>query len=439
MKLTEKQNEFIREANHRYNFKIGAVRSGKTYGDMAYTIPSRIRERAGKEGLNLILGVSKETIERNVLEPMREIYTKDLVGTIKPNNKVRIFGEEAYCLGAEKINQVGKIQGASLKYCYGDEITRWNKEVFEMLKSRLDKEYSCMDGACNPDSPEHWLKKDFIDKAEDLDVYLQHYTIFDNPMLPASFVKNLCKEYEGTVYYGRYIDGEWTQAEGLCFPNYLQAIAECPYILDPDTFVSLRDFQLSIDYGTMNAFACLLWVKIKNTWWAWRGYYYSGRDTGVQKTDSEYCDAVCDLIRPVMEMQKQALDAGRLGQGQKMKTIVDPSAASFIAELRKRGWFKVIPADNDVSDGIRNTNTAIKHDVIKINSNIKEWKTEAGGYIWDEKNPGVEQPVKENDHYMDATRYFVKTNGLGNIKDLDPEEYLKYLRSARQRATGMWS
>lgn len=181
---------------------------------MLYTIPSRIRERAGKKGLNVILGVTNSTIERNVLQPMRELYGDKLVGTINSQNIAKLFGEEVYCLGAEKVSQVSKIRGASIKYCYCDELAEYNQEVFELLKSRLDKEYSVLDGALNPESPTHWLKE-FLDS--DADIYCQTYTIFDNPFLPKEFVDNLCKEYQGTVYYNRYILGQWCNAEGIIF------------------------------------------------------------------------------------------------------------------------------------------------------------------------------------------------------------------------------
>lgn len=225
MQLSRKQNEYIVNATHRWNIKSGAVRSGKSYVDTAFIIPFRIRERAGKAGLNVILGVSKESIERNVLQPMREIYTEQLVGQINNRNIARICGEEVYCLGAEKVSQVAKIQGASIKYCYGDEIAKWNKEVFQMLKSRLDKTYSCFDGSCNPEHPTHWLK-DFIDNPE-LDIYLQTYTIFDNPYLPEEFVQQLCKEYAGTIYYDRLILGLWKRAEGAIYKKFAD---------NPDTF-----------------------------------------------------------------------------------------------------------------------------------------------------------------------------------------------------------
>ena len=217
MILSDKQKEFIRNADKRFNIKTGATRSGKTYLDILYTIPSRIRERTGKDGLNVILGVTNSTIERNVLQPLRELYGDKLVGTINSHNIAHLFGEDVYCLGAEKVSQVSKIRGASIKYCYCDELAEYNQEVFELLKSRLDKEYSVLDGTLNPESPTHWLKQ-FLDS--DADIYCQTYTIFDNPFLPKKFVENLCKEYEGTVYYNRYILGQWCSAEGLIYTRF---------------------------------------------------------------------------------------------------------------------------------------------------------------------------------------------------------------------------
>ena len=243
MQLTSKQNEYIRNATHRWNIKTGAVRSGKSYVDTAYTIPARIRERIGKPGLTIIFGVSRDTIERNVLQPMREIYGSGLVGTINNRNMAWVCGEDVYCLGAEKVSQVAKVQGSSIKYAYGDEVAKWNREVFEMLKSRLDKPYSCFDGACNPENPTHWLKE-FIDS--DVDIYVQKYTIFDNAFLPKEYVENLCKEYEGTVYYDRLIKGLWKRAEGAIYSAFAD---------DPDRFVrpvnrqDIKEIRIGIDFG----------------------------------------------------------------------------------------------------------------------------------------------------------------------------------------------
>ena len=254
MIVSDKQKEFIRNANHRYNLKVGARRCGKTYLDNLWTIPSRIIDRKGKDGLNVILGVSNGTIERNVLQPLRQIYGKSLVTTINSNNIARLFGEEVYCLGAEKVSQVSKIQGTSIKYCYGDEVAKWNQEVFEMLKASLDKPYSMFDGALNPENQNHWLKKDFLDVIEEkgLDVYVQHYTIFDNPFLSKEFVDNLCKEYEGTVYYDRLILGLWKNAEGIIYRQF----ADNPSVYIKDKAVdengNKKNFMIisiGIDYG----------------------------------------------------------------------------------------------------------------------------------------------------------------------------------------------
>jgi len=386
--FSKKQNEFIVNATHRYNFKVGAVRSGKSYVDIAQIVPSRLRAVKDLDGLNFIIGVSKETIERNVLQPMREIYTSAIVGTINSRNIANVCGVPVYCIGAEKISQLAKIQGASIKYCYGDEIAKWNPEIFTMLQSRLDKPYSKMDGACNPEYPGHWLKQ-FIDR-DDIDLYVQKYKIFDNPFLSKEFVENLCKEYAGTVYYGRYIEGEWTLAEGLIYPMYNDAIKEPPEGVQP------TEYCLSMDYGTMNAFAGLLFAKYNDVWYAIREYYYSGRDTGKQKTDEEYARDIDAWIADILP-------------GERITTIIDPSAASFIALLRKRDHrYKVLPADNDVLDGIRETANAMFNGYIAISPKLKNWVKEAGGYVWDDKCID-DRPLKENDHLMDAMRYFVKT------------------------------
>lgn len=396
LELSQKQNEYIVNANHRWNLKIGAVRSGKSFVDMAYVVPSRIRERHGKSGLNVIFGVSKETIERNVLQPMREIYTSELIGTINNRNMCRICGEDTYCLGTEKVTQVAKIQGMSIKYAYGDEIAKWNPEVFAMLQSRLDKPYSCFDGACNPEFPSHWLKK-FIDK-DDIDKYVQSYTLFDNPFLPKDFVDNLCREYNGTVYYDRYILGRWTLAEGLIYPMYESILGK------PPEGSKALEYQMSIDYGTRNAFAALLWERHGDgIWYATKGYYYSGRKEGVNKTDEDYASDLDKFIAPEWAILKDL--------GKKIKVIVDPSAASFITLLQRRPWAKVISAINNVADGIRDTASVMQRGLIRVNPDIKDWVEEARGYVWDDK-AGNDTPVKENDHFMDSTRYFVETNHL---------------------------
>lgn len=410
MLLSPKQNEFVKKANHRWNFKGGATRSGKTYLDFKWIIPMRIRERAGLDGLTVIMGVTKSTIERNVLEPMRNIYGAELVGTISSDNTAGIFGEKCYCLGGEKVSQVSKIRGASIKYCYGDEVADWAEEVFSLLKSRLDKEYSCFDGTFNPQYPEHWLKK-FLDS--DADIFSQTYTIDDNPFLSETFKKNLKKEYEGTVYYDRYILGLWKRAEGLVYEFGEDNIT--------DEIPKDGRYFISVDYGTLNPFSAGLWCLEGNRAVRIAEYYYSGREKRSQKTDEEYCD---ELIK---------LAEGRVIT----EVIIDPSAASFIAALRKRNYcarrgrdgeadiyrrFTVRQAKNEVLAGIRVTAGYLKSGQMKIHRSCKNAIREFGLYRWDEKAQ-EDKVIKENDHAMDEIRYFAMTvmkyrSGMGRYNSV---------------------
>lgn len=390
MLLSQKQIEFCKKGNKRWNFKGGATRSGKTYLDFRWVIPIRIRERIGKDGLAVILGVTKSTIERNVLEPMRNLYGDALVGTISSDNTVWIFGERCYCLGAEKVSQVSKIRGASIKYCYGDEVADWSEEVFELLKSRLDKEYSCFDGTFNPQYPNHWLKK-FLDS--DADIFSQTYTIDDNPFLPESFKENLKREYAGTVFYDRYIRGLWVLAEGLIYPMFNDS---CISETAPREYT---EYLVSMDYGIQNPTAMLLWGKCGNIWYQMREYYHSGREEKEQKTDQQYYEELEKLV----------------GDLPARKLIIDPSATSFIALCNQKKRFSVWRANNDVVDGIQHTASCLSDGTIKINNCCKRTIQEFGLYSWDDKT-GEDRPIKENDHAMDAIRYFVNTTGIWRKK-----------------------
>ena len=250
MPLTEKQAEYLKHCDRRWSVKTGATGSGKSYLDIAVTIPKRILAAKG-EGLIVLLGNTKGTLERNILSPMRDLYG-DLVGTISSDNTVKLFGRKCYALGADNRKHVARIQGATFEYVYGDEITTWSQEVFEMLKSRLRCEHSHFDGTCNPDNPRHWFKG-FLES--DADIYHQQYVI-DDGVLPEHVVTELKKEYAGTVYYQRYILGEWAAAEGVIYRHFAD---------DPDRYLIDTEPQLvkaviGVDFGggsSAHAFCCV--------------------------------------------------------------------------------------------------------------------------------------------------------------------------------------
>lgn len=435
MQLSKKQNEYIINATHRWNIKSGAVRSGKSYVDTAYVVPFRIRERAGKPGLNVVLGVSKESIERNVLQPMREIYTEKLIGQINNRNIARICGEDTYCLGAEKISQVAKIQGASIKYCYGDEIAKWNKEVFQMLKSRLDKPYSCFDGACNPEHPTHWLKE-FIDNQE-LDIYLQRYTIFDNPYLPEEFVEQLCKEYEGTIYYDRLILGRWKRAEGSIYKKFADdpEVFRCE-IVDQITgdaqYKQIRQqdivsIEIGLDFGGN---------KSGHSFVA-RGYTDDYRlvigimskrimakdeneDIDSNMLDKLFCEFVQEVIEKYSVIDRYGDDVSYCN----VETVYYDNAETVLGNsirnaVEKRfPWISVKKARKaTINDRIRCTVKLMGADRFFITKDCESLKTAFSDAVWD-------KDVKDRDERLD--------DGSTDIDSLDAFEYtierdMKYL------------
>ncbi|HAL63869.1 MAG TPA: PBSX family phage terminase large subunit [Clostridiales bacterium] len=381
LRLTDKQKEFWKEAHHRWNIKEGATRSGKTYLDY-FLIPRRILACRG-EGLIVLLGNTKGTLSRNILEPMQAIWGDRLVGSIGSDNTVMLFGKKCHALGADKITQVSKLQGAGIEYCYGDEITTWNEDVFSMLKSRLDKPNSVFDGTCNPESPNHWFLK-FLES--DADIFRQHYTIYDNPMLSETFVKNLEREYRGTVYFERFILGKWAIAEGLIYPMFSQERHITTDI--PNT----GEYYISIDYGTLNPCSMGLWCVKGGTAFRIREFYHDGRKSGRQMTDEEY----------YKELKKLA---GNLSISY---IVIDPSAASFIETIRRHGRFLVKKAKNDVIDGIRFTAGLLSDEKIKIHPDCRAILAEFTAYRWDEQSEN-DRPIKQNDHAMDDLRYFCYT------------------------------
>lgn len=380
MMLTRKQREYWKNANCRWNIKEGATRSGKTYLDY-FLIPRRIKECRG-QGLIVLIGNTKGTLCRNILEPMRDIWGEENVGRVKGDSTVMLFGKKCHILGADRENAVSRLQGAGIEYCYGDEVTTWNPKVFEMLKSRLDKENSRFDGTCNPEGPGHWLLK-FLES--DADIYRQHYTIYDNPNLPGDFVKNLEREYSGTVYFDRFILGKWVQAEGLVYPMFSEE----------NVFshrVSGGEWYISVDYGTLNPCSMGLWCIKEGIAYRVEEYYHDGRGTNSLKTDEEYYLAL-----------------EKLAGGREITAVVlDPSCASFIETIRRHGIFNVRKAKNDVLDGIRTVSGYLATGKVKIHKSCRGILEEFNAYSWDTES-GADRPLKEYDHAMDDMRYFCYT------------------------------
>lgn len=386
MSFSPKQVEYLQHCNHRWNIKVGATGSGKSWLDYAVVIPQRILACAG-DGAIVLLGNTRGTLCRNIIDPMRDIWGEALVSGLHSDSTVQLFGRRCHVLGADNKKHMARIQGMTVEYAYGDELTTWSEDVFQMLKSRLRCPHSVFDGTCNPDAPSNFVKR-FLDSGAD--VFCQTSTIDDNPFLPPDFVRQLKQEYQGTVYYDRFILGRWALAEGRIYDMFdpAQHTADAA-----DRTYSA--YYISMDYGTQNPTAMLLWGKREKTWYLIDEYYHSGRDSHRQKTDEDY---YAELVRLAGDRRITAV-------------VIDPSAASMIACIRAHGRFQIRKAHNEVLDGIRNTASALNSGRIRLCRNCEATLREIELYVWDAQasRTGEDKPVKENDHAMDAMRYFVQT------------------------------
>ena len=420
---TIKQKEYGLNANHRWNVKIGAVRSGKTFQDKEDIIPRRIRERIGLDGLVVIIGVTKSTIERNVLRPMRDKFGSGLVGTINNENKVNLFGEECYCLGAEKVNQVSKIQGSSIKYLYGDEVVKWAKEVFDMLKSRLDQEYSIADLTGNPEQSTHWFKEFLESNA---DIYCQHYTIFDNTFLPKVFVDNLCKEYENSVLYNRYILGQWCNAEGLIYTRFANEPSK--YIWDKKKDNGEYDLPngitvIGIDYGGNKSGQAFVCTRISNDY---KKVIVLGSEKHMGDIDPD------DLERLQIEFAKKMMYKYNCDIDY---MLPDNEEVVLIRGLKRRvqemGWSTIVRGCNKepINDRIDCGRTMISYDILSyIPEETKTFVDALSSALWDSK---AKEDIRLDDFTTDIDtidaweyswcRYIKTINDMINRRRLEGE------------------
>lgn len=313
-----------------------------------------------------------------------------------------------YIFGGKDERSQDLIQGITLAGVFFDEVSLMPESFVNQATGRCSVDGSKYWFNCNPDGPYHWFKQNWIDKRAEKKLLYLHFTMDDNLSLSERIKERYRNMYSG-VFFQRYILGLWCMAEGIIYDmfdleKHVRPILKfCNKLIDSKRYVS-------VDYGTQNATVFLLWNKgTDGVWYCIREYYYSGREKGKQKTDSEYADDFCDWLE---ETKIRAV-------------IVDPSAASFIAELRKRGY-KVIKAKNDVADGIRMVGTMLNQGRIKFSDSCVNTIKEFGSYIWDEKAAarGEDKPIKEHDHAMDAVRYFVYTiigNKVAKMKNKPKE------------------
>lgn len=374
----------------------GAIRSGKTVCmSLSFILWAMTRFDSQNFGM---CGKTIGSFRRNVLFWLKlmlksrgykvEDHRADNLFIVKRNNVENYF----YIFGGKDERSQDLIQGITLAGCFFDEVALMPESFVNQATARCSVDGSKWWFNCNPDGPFHWFKVNWIDKKSDKNIIYLHFMMDDNLSLSDKVKERYKKQYSG-VFYKRYILGLWSVAEGLIYDMF-DVAKHCTDEVK-DLLNVYEHTYVSCDYGTQNAMVFLLWEKnYKGKWYCTKEYYYSGRDQQKQKTDSEYAD-----------------DLEAFLNGKKVNSIiVDPSAASFIAELRKRG-FHVRKAKNEVEDGIRVVGNALNLGVIFFCTCCAQTIKEFSSYTWDEKaaERGEDKPIKQNDHCMDAVRYFVYT------------------------------
>lgn len=395
-RFSRKQLDVIANATARLNILDGSVRSGKTVASLVAWIKFVAEAPPGEL---LMVGKTERTLKRNILDPLEQMVGSKNFRLNRGEGEATLFGRRIYLAGANDERAEGKIRGMTLVGAYGDEITLWPESFFTMLLSRLSVPGAKFIGTTNPDSPYHWLKTNYLDRAEELNLKRWHFTLEDNPNLDPAYIEALKKEYTG-LWYKRFILGLWVMAQGVIYDMFDETKHKIPTVER-----EYSEYHIAVDYGTQNPTTFGLWGKCAKgeyagKWIKIKEYYYSGRDENKQKTDEEY----------YQDLEKFA------GNLEIKYVIVDPSAASFIALIRRKGKFKVKPAKNDVIEGIRNMATALSSGLILYNDCCTNTFREFYSYVWDEKaaERGEDKPLKQNDHCMDSDRYFVNTIIFGN-------------------------
>lgn len=300
-----------------------------------------------------------------------------------------------YIFGGKDERSQDLIQGITLAGVFFDEVALMPESFVNQATGRCSVEGSKFWFNCNPDGPYHWFKLNWIDKKEEKNILYLHFTMDDNLSLSEK-IKNRYKSMYSGVFFKRYILGLWVVAEGIIYSMFDKE----KHVVDATQF-SYKEYYISCDYGTQNATVFGLWGKTTDGKHVLiNEYYYSGRDKGIQKTDAQYADDLEKFI----------------GDYKVKRIIVDPSAASFIVELRKRGY-RVQKAKNDVLDGIRLTASFMAQDKLLIDEDCTETLKELASYAWDSDSSktGEDKPVKEYDHSMDQMRYYFFTV-VGNRK-----------------------
>ena len=370
----------------------GAVRSGKTLVmGLSFFLWAQTCFQGQRFG---VCGKTISSLRRNVLSEIlprleglgarwKERRTENLV-------TVQFLGHENqyYIFGGRDESSAALIQGITFAGVLLDEVALMPRSFVEQACARCSVAGSRLWFNCNPEGPNHWFYKTWVQQAESRNCLRLHFTMEDNPSLTPEIRQRYHNLYTG-VFYQRFVLGQWVQAEGRVYDFFTADMAAAP----PQ---HCDKWHISCDYGTVNPTSMGLWGRCGGVWYRVKEFYFDSRVQQRQMTDAEYADALQELA----------------GERKIASVIVDPSAASFMEVLRRRGW-QVRKADNDVLRGIRLTSDCLKSGKVVLCEGCTDCLREMEEYTWDLSSGQKDRVRKEHDHAMDDMRYFVSTV-LGN-------------------------
>ena len=367
----------------------GAVRSGKSVAaDHAFVDLAA----HGPQGNLLLAGRTQDTVIRNVIHPLMDVFGEHEVYFNRGSRELRIHGRRVYVVGANDERAQEKIRGLTLVGAYVDEASTIPESFWMMLRTRLSAEGSRMIATTNPDAPLHWLKRDWLDRADELGVGRFSFRLEDNPHLPDAYVESVKREFTG-LWYRRFILGEWVAAEGAVFDMF------DPVLHVSDELPAMQTWWLFVDYGTATVtHALLAGLGTDERLYVAREWRWDAKERRRQLTDAEYSVHLRDWLASGAD-GAFALN-GKPAPVPVERAYVDPSAVSFSAQLRRDGWVKPREAENDVLDGIRYTATLLTSGRLCIHRSCTHLIRELTGYRWDAKaqERGEDSPVKADDH-----------------------------------------
>lgn len=411
--LSPKQLKFIVESTARWNLAHGSVSTGKTICT-AFRFLQAVDQCPDSE--IAMIGKTSTTLFNNVINIIFE--SKEL-SIFKPfctwspsKHELKYKDKTITTYGAKDEGSVQLIQGRSLSLAYADEMTLYPESYIYMLDTRLRKPHSMAFAAMNPAHPQHIVKQ-WIDKAETdpKNYYALHFTLQDNPYLDADYIERIRTSSSGLFYKRNYL-GLWCLAEGAIFDFFdsnIHVVRKPPR--------AAEYWVAGIDYGTNNNFACVLigvstgqYTQTGVCRWVEKEYVWDSKKMGRQKINSEYADDIQAFLEPYA-----------------IKAIyIDPSAAAFKLELRRRGMH-VVDADNDVLNGITYMCSEMGKGNLFICAECKETIKEIQSYVWDSKAAakGDDEPLKQADHCCDALRYALYTHKVTPYTPYkhDPNEF----------------